>query len=332
MASSPITGIASQVWPLIPQEVIDNISIAHPVFFDLYENSKKTWKGGTQYQPVVLYASDSEGAFIDPTSISASLGTTQTQKTEGIVYNTKAVQNPYSITLDEKTRAGASEYARITLQESKIIQATNRHVELISTNMYKGDLNGNALQFWGLDQICSLSDATPFVGQIDQSVDTWWAPSTITTSTTFNSLNPIITRISVMTDGGDKPDMGILGQVLHPRLVQIMGGGNVNTKIDNKETVWRTGDISVQDVRFIKDKGATDDGASTGNCYILTTKYLEFWFDSSFDFWSSGFTEPVAASYNTGYIRSVLFLATTQRRRQGGYVASGAGPYPLTLT
>ena len=331
MASSPITGIAAQVWPLIPEEIVDNISIAHPVFFKLYEDCKKPWKGGTQYQPVLLYASDTEGAFIDPTSTATSLGTTQTQKTEGAVYKIAAVQNPYSITLDEKVRAGDSEYARITLQESKIIQATNRHVELLSTNMYQGNTNNNALQFWGLDQICGTVDATPFVGQIDQSTDTWWAPSTITTSTTFNSLAPLITRISVMTDGGDKPDLGILGQVLYPRLIQIMGGGNVNIKIDNKETVWRTGDISVQDVKFIKDKGATDDGSSTGNCYILTTKYLEFFFSTEFDFWSSGFTEPVASSYNTGYIRSVAFLATTQRRRMGGYVSPTAS-YPLTLT
>ena len=331
MVSAPVTGISSQVWPLIPEEIIDNISIAHPTFFKLYEDCKKPWKGGTQYQPVVLKMSDTEGDFIDPTSTSAALGTTQTQKTEGIVYKIAAVQNPYSITLDEKERAGDSEYARITLQESKIIQATNRHVELISGAMFTGNVNSTPLSFWGLDQICGLSDATPFVGQIDQSSDTWWAPSTVTSSTTFNSLAPLITRISVMTDGGDKPDLGVLGQVLYPRLIQIMGGGNVNIKIDNKETVWRTGDISVQDVKFIKDKGATDDASTTGNCYILTTKYLEFFFSTQFDFWSSGFTEPVAASYNTGYIRSVMFLATTQRRRMGGYVSPSAS-YPLTLT
>jgi hypothetical protein len=110
-----------------------------------------------------------------------------------------------------------------------------------------------------------------------------------------------------------------------------MGGGNVNTKIDNEKTNWRTGDIAVQDVKFTKDKGATDDGSTTGNCYILTTKYLEFFFSTKYDFWSSGFTEPFGGSYNSGYIQSVAFLATTQRRRQGGYVSSTAS-YPLTLS
>lgn len=331
MASSAVTGVSAQIWPLIPQEIIDNISIAHPTFFELYEKCKKPWEGGTQYQPVVLYASDTEGGSIDPTSTSTALGTTQTQKTEGIVYTIKAYQNPYSITLDEWVRAGKSPYARITLQESKMIQATNRHVELISGDMFTGNPASTSTKIWGLDQILSLSDASPFVGQIDQSVDTWWAPSTITTSTTFNSLAPLITRISVMTDGGDKPDIGVLGQVLYPRLIQIMGGGNVNIKIDNDKTTWRTGDISVQDVKFIKDKGATDDGSSTGNCYLLTSKYLEFYFSNEYDFYSSGFTEPVGGSYNTGYIRSVCFLATTQRRRQGGFVTA-SGPYPLTLS
>lgn len=315
MASSPVTGLSAQVWPAIPKKIFDNISLANPTFFKMYDKCKKKWDGGTQYQPIVLYASDTEGGMVDITSTATNLATTQTQKTEGIVYSPKATRNPYSLTVQELTSASGPN-AVVTLKESKTIQATNRHVEIMSGQIFTGDVNAASTSVWGLDKTIATNDATPFVGQIDQSADTWWAPGTTTSATIFNSLSVLNSATETLKDGADMPDWGIMDETLFPRLLDLMGQTGINTKVDNTKTTINIAreEVEYQFVTYWKDKNAT-----ANTIYLLTSKYVEMLFSNVFDFYASGFTVPVGGIFRTGYMLSVWFMAYTQRRRLGGY-------------
>jgi len=315
MASSPVTGLSASVWPLIPNKIYDNISLANPTFFKFYNERKKPFNGGTQYQPLVLYASDTEGGMVDISSTATNLGTTQTQKTEGIVYSPKGTRNPYSLTVQELAQA-TGPLAKITLKESKTIQATNRHVEIMSSQLFVGDVNNAATEVWGLDELISTGDATPFVGQIDQSADSWWAPKTTTAATVFNSLSQLTKATQDLCDGEDRPDWGVMDEVLFPRLLDLMGQTGINTKVDNTKTTINVAkqEVEYQFVTYWQDRNSTAD-----KLYLLTSKYCEMLFSPLFDFYASGFTVPTGGIFRTGYMMSVWFMAYTNRRRMGGF-------------
>jgi hypothetical protein len=300
-----LTPFESNVQYQIPNEVWDNISDAHPTLDALLKNSPVMWSG-RKFVPNMISALTTTSTY-SPTAVTA-IATDQATTLKGAQYDLDGHYiTPYSLTQQE-IENGESELAIVKSGEEKYMTAIKSHVSLLSDDLFNGTGAGNTVI--GLD---SMKSTTATFGAMDPAVETWWVSQTNTAATIFNQLSDLNLQIEQCTDGSDRPDMGIVGQTLHARLLDLaaMGGYYPNLAGEAKLGV---DSVIYRGVKFHKDKDAT-----ANHLYLLPTKYVKLVLHPKFKFYDTGLNEPTTYTYRHGNVRTSIGLACFNRRRVGGF-------------
>ena len=294
----------------------DNIFTANPLFYWL--KSKGRMKvdntGGTQIICPLMYGKNSTAksyAGYDVIDVIPQEGMSAAE------YNWAQYAVGISISgIEEFKNSGDAQM--VNLLQAKIKQAEMSLIDLMADDLFATSQVATALNSL---KLMVSDDGTGTIGNIVSGTYTWWKnnyASGASTAVVFDNLiGTIFTQLLAASKGNDRPDIGIAGSTVYSGLeAQLIKTINFVPQLKN---------TSMANVGYdnYMVKGTTimyDENATSGQMYLLNTKYIELVTGAGKDFVSTPWIKPDNGDYKTSMILWYGNLVCSNRARQAKVV------------
>ena len=197
----------------------DNINLDHPTLQKFIDKGE-TQDGGTEWAPTRYATADSNGAYFDGDTTSATLTTAQGNNILKEDYYWVHCDNAITLLHNDLVQTGKSALVKITALESKRFSAMKRHLQLLADGFINGD--GSSNKPYGLAVL--INPASTY-GAVVPGTDTDWVSKTTTAATVLSGTSLLESMINTCSFDGKSPDIGPTTLALFNRVAAIYGQG-----------------------------------------------------------------------------------------------------------
>jgi hypothetical protein len=293
---------------VVEKKVVDNIHMASPLVYRLFDKGTKRFTG-PYYEIPISYLKNSNAGFY---AAAASFTITAVENVTKAQYAPVRLNYPVSIEgLDLALNQGEGKV--LDLAASQIDIAIEGCKEIVATNLFN---TTQSISITGLETICAAG-ASSLAGISSGDAAEWLSSSgTLGTGngpdSTTNALTKTILEAHYLSAvvNNRAPTIGVMGAPV------FSGIESVYLQPNQRYTDAKTAQLGFDNYKYKNATMFYDSAAATTELYFLNENYLSIAVVPGFDFKWIDFEKPVNTDLWTGHVRAYFQLVCGSRRHQ----------------
>ena len=293
----------------------DNVFLANPLFYWLYEKKRrKDVDGGTKIVIPLMYGKNTtvkSYSKYDVLDVTPQGGITAAE------YPWKQIAGSVIIAGLEE-RQNSAEAQIVDLLEAKILQCEESFREKLDEMAFSDGSGNEGKDILGLKALIPISPLTGTVGGIDRATvgNEWWRNKYDATGyTTWGGASD--TAIKAMRSMYNNCSKGNIHTDLILTTKDVYGLYEGACVLNERFTDSKVADAGFENIKF---KGATimfDEYCTATYMYFLNSKYLQWIIDSQINFKNTPFQKPVDQDCKVSQILLMCELVISNAQRHG---------------